>query len=61
MERAGFIRDRSSGSHVTLVHPGTGRSVTVAVHGAQDLPLGTLRGIIRDAGLTVEEFVRLLK
>ena len=52
---------RVSGSHIAVVHPDTERSVTVAVHGAQDLPLGTLRAIIRDAGLTVEEFTHLLR
>jgi predicted RNA binding protein YcfA (HicA-like mRNA interferase family) len=33
--------------------------VVVAVH-RKDLPKGTLRGIIRQAGLTVEEFLDLL-
>ena len=61
LEHAGFVFHRQAGSHVTLWNPGTRRSATVPVHGAQDLPMGTMRGIIRDAGLTVEEFVRLLR
>lgn len=61
VERAGFVFDRQVGSHVSLRHPETRRSVTVPVHGARDLPVGTLRRIIRDAGLTVEEFRSLLK
>lgn len=61
VERAGFVFDRQVGSHVSLRHPETRLSVTVPVHGARDLPVGTLRRIVRDAGLTVEEFRRLLK
>jgi predicted RNA binding protein YcfA (HicA-like mRNA interferase family) len=31
------------------------------VHSGEDLPRGTLAGILRDAGLSVEEFIELLK
>jgi predicted RNA binding protein YcfA (HicA-like mRNA interferase family) len=34
--------------------------VTVPVHSNRDLKAGTLRSIIRQAGLTIEEFSRLL-
>jgi predicted RNA binding protein YcfA (HicA-like mRNA interferase family) len=44
-----------------MLHPATKRRVSVPAHGGRDLKPGTLRGVIRDAGLTVEEFVRLLK
>jgi predicted RNA binding protein YcfA (HicA-like mRNA interferase family) len=52
---------RTAGSHHLLVHPEDPRRiVTVPVHGARDLKSGTLRAIIRQAGLTVEEFRALL-
>jgi len=38
----------------------TTRTVTVPVHAARDLKPGTLRSIIRQAGLTTEEFTKLL-
>jgi predicted RNA binding protein YcfA (HicA-like mRNA interferase family) len=61
LQRAGFIVDRTAGSHHLLVHPEDPRRiVTVPVHGARDLKSGTLRAIIRQAGLTVEEFRALL-
>jgi len=44
-----------------MVHPSRRRRVTVTVHGTEDLPPGTLHSILRQAGLTVEEFRRLLK
>ena len=57
----GFVVDRISGSHHMLVHVSDARrTVTVPFHGAQSIKTGTLRGIIRQAGLTVEEFRRLL-
>jgi len=35
--------------------------VTVPVHGNRDLPPGTLKSILQQAGLTVDELVELLK
>jgi predicted RNA binding protein YcfA (HicA-like mRNA interferase family) len=61
LQRAGFIVDRVRGSHYLLAHPGNpARAVTVPFHGAKDLKPGTLRSIIRQAGLTVEQFRDLL-
>jgi len=61
LERGGFVFNRQSGSHVILEHPETRRFASVPTHSAEDLPPGTLRGILRQAGVTVEEFRRLLK
>ena len=61
LERGGFVFRRQEGSHVTMVHPSRRRRVTVTVHGTEDLPPGTLHSILRQAGLTVEEFRGLLK
>ncbi len=61
LTRAGFVVDRIVGSHHVLAYPGdTRRTVTVPVHAGRDLKPGTLRSIIRQAGLTVEEFTDLL-
>ncbi|MFQ6132200.1 MAG: type II toxin-antitoxin system HicA family toxin [Armatimonadota bacterium] len=60
LRRAGFGVRRQSGSHVVLSDP-HGRVVSVPVHGGRDLKPGTLRGIIRAAGLSVEEFRALLR
>jgi mRNA interferase HicA len=61
LERGGFVVDRQRGSHVTLRHPLTRRSTTVPVHSGRTIPVGTLTGILEDAGLTRSEFRRLLK
>ena len=60
LERAGFAVSRTSGSHRHLVHSSDpARKVTVPVH-TGDLPRGTLRAIISQAGLTVAEFIAYL-
>jgi predicted RNA binding protein YcfA (HicA-like mRNA interferase family) len=61
LQRAGFVVDRVVGSHHVLTLPGDPtRTVTVPVHSAKDLKPGTLRSIIRQSGLTPEEFRDLL-
>lgn len=60
LERAGFHMTRQSGSHVIMRRDDPKARVTVPNH-RKDLRPGTLRSIIRDSGLTVEEFVSYLK
>jgi predicted RNA binding protein YcfA (HicA-like mRNA interferase family) len=61
LQRDGFELVRVSGSHYMLRKPGKSLcKVSVPVHGSQDLPPGTVRSIIKQAGLTVEEFTALL-
>jgi predicted RNA binding protein YcfA (HicA-like mRNA interferase family) len=61
LERAGFAIDRVVGSHHVMAHPSNPkRTVSVAVHGNRDLKRGTLRAIIRQSGLSVEEFDEFL-
>jgi predicted RNA binding protein YcfA (HicA-like mRNA interferase family) len=59
LEKAGFKVARVAGSHHVLRHP-DGRGTTVPVHPGRDLARGTLRSILADTGLTVEELRRLL-
>ena len=61
LERAGWARARStSSSHIKLRHPDRPGHVTVPVHGNRDLPPGTLKGILDQAGLTADELKELL-
>ena len=55
LERASFERD-SGGKHVVMHHP-DGRFTTIP--NDRRIKTGTLRAIIRQCGLTVEEFLRL--
>lgn len=58
LEKAGFFVTRQHGSHIILRRDEPFGRVSVPRH--KTLKAGTLRGIIRDAGMTVEEFVELL-
>jgi predicted RNA binding protein YcfA (HicA-like mRNA interferase family) len=59
LERAGFKVARVTGSHHIMRHP-DGRGTTVPVHAGRDVAKGTLRGILSDVSMSVEELRRLL-
>ena len=58
LTRAGFEVAGQRGSHVKLRT--AERVVIVPIHGSTPLRKGTLRAILRDAGIGVSEFVDLL-
>ena len=60
LEKAGFQVIRQKGSHMRMKHT-NGRVVTVPVHPGQDVGRGLLRKVLRDAELTRDEFMALLK
>jgi len=57
LQRAGFVIDHQTGSHVILYKEGR-LPVTVPGHN-RDLKRGTLHQILQTAGLTAEEFLKL--
>jgi predicted RNA binding protein YcfA (HicA-like mRNA interferase family) len=57
-EKAGWVFNRQRGSHMILVRSGIPVNLSVLDH--REIDRGLLRGLIRDAGMTVEEFNRLL-
>lgn len=59
-ESIGFVLDRQRGSHAVYYRASDGRRIVVPMHGTKDLKPGTLRGIIADLGLSVDEFVARL-
>jgi predicted RNA binding protein YcfA (HicA-like mRNA interferase family) len=58
LEQQGFLLDRSKGSHRIYFNPETKHRVVVPFH-RKDLPQGTLREILRQAGIGREELQRL--
>jgi predicted RNA binding protein YcfA (HicA-like mRNA interferase family) len=54
LQRAGFVIKRQSGSHVVLRHA-DGRQTYVAMHPG-DVPPGTFRAILKQSGLTEQQF-----
>ena len=49
---------RQTGSHVILYHPKRKKIIPVPLH-AKDIKRGLLKSIIKQAGSTEEEFLRL--
>ena len=60
LERAGFRVVRIKGSHHFMRHQTDPRRQTIVPLHRKDLPAGTLRAILRQAGLTPAEFSDLL-
>ena len=57
---AGFVETHQRGSHLYLFSKVRDLVVTVPIHGAKDIPIGTLHNIvINQAGLSVKEFDNL--
>jgi predicted RNA binding protein YcfA (HicA-like mRNA interferase family) len=59
LTRAGFFVKRQEGSHIILRRDSPFAQVVVPDH--RELDRGTLRAILRQANITVEQFVELLK
>jgi len=53
LERNGFVIKSQSGSHVKLLK---GTRCTIVPHPRKDMPIGTFQSIIKQSGLTKQEF-----
>ena len=56
--KAGWRFDRQRGSHMILTKPLMPFNLSVLDH--RELDRGLLRGLIRDSGMSVEQFLELL-
>ncbi len=56
--RAGFELERQTGSHLVLYSAARRQALSVPNH--DPVKRGTLRALIRHAGLTVDDFLKLL-
>jgi predicted RNA binding protein YcfA (HicA-like mRNA interferase family) len=61
LERAGFVFDHATGAHHYYRHPQQPALglITVAIH-RKDLKRSTLHSIIKQAGLSRQQFIELL-
>ena len=55
--KAGFVEVRQSGSHKVMRHA-DGRMTYVAMHPG-DVPTGTLKSILKQVGMSLQDFGRL--
>ena len=59
LKRAGFIEKRQKGSHLIMWHEQKRRTTIVAIH-SRDIPGPTLKDILKQAGVSEEEFLGFL-
>lgn len=60
LTRLGFYKHHQVGSHAQFKHP-NGCRITVPIHHGKDIGRRTLKGIIDDLDLSVEEFIKILR
>jgi len=60
LRKAGFLFDRQAkGSHEIWYNPSTRRRTVIPNHPGATIPRATLRAILRQAGISPEEFEQL--
>ena len=59
LKSQGFVEGDQTGSHLTLWHEGRKIAVTVPMHTGTDIGRGLAHRILKDAGFSVEEYLRL--
>jgi predicted RNA binding protein YcfA (HicA-like mRNA interferase family) len=55
VERKGWLLKRVTGSHHIYAKKGVSVILSIPVHSNRDLPIGTLRNLLKDAGLTEDD------
>lgn len=59
IEKLGFVFKRQTGSHRVYKH-NDGRRVVIPIHPGHDIPAGTVKAILKDIKIEVEEFMSYL-
>jgi predicted RNA binding protein YcfA (HicA-like mRNA interferase family) len=60
LKKLGFAEARTRGSHIILVHSERKLKAVVPFHQGNTLPIGTLKGILDDARISVDMLRELL-
>jgi len=60
LERLGFVKVRQTGSHVVLKKQSDQKTIGCVVPLHRELKLGTLSGILKQAQVSTDEFIRSL-
>lgn len=60
LKKVGFAEYHQSGSHIQMKHS-DGRRTTVPYHPSFEIRRKTLKGIIDDLDITVEEFIEIVR
>ena len=61
LKKDGWFEHHQRGSHLALRHPSKQGQVTVPMHAGKDIHPTTLKYMLKQAGITEDEFVKLLR
>jgi predicted RNA binding protein YcfA (HicA-like mRNA interferase family) len=59
LRRLGFEGPFGGGRHVFMRHPETRIKISVPVHGGRSIQVGTVAAIVKQAGVSVEDWLAL--
>ena len=59
LRRLDFAGPVAGGRHVRMIHRDTGQIIPIPMHKGKDVGVGLIRAIIREIGITPEEWNRL--
>ena len=59
LRRLGFTGPVPGGRHARMVRVETGQIIPIPIHEGKDVSVGLIRAIIREAGITPEEWNKL--
>lgn len=59
LRRLGFGGPIAGGRHSRMVHPESGKIIPIPMHGGKDISVGLIRALIREVGVTVDEWLEL--
>jgi predicted RNA binding protein YcfA (HicA-like mRNA interferase family) len=59
LRQLGYDGPIAGGRHSRMVHPESGKIIPVPVHRGKDVSPGLIRAIIREAGITPDEWLAL--
>ena len=56
LRQFGFEGPFGGGRHVIMRHPISKVKIPIPIHGNRDLPVGTIKAILREAGISPEKW-----
>jgi len=59
LHRAGFEGPFGGGKHIIMRHHQTGKKISIPIHGARDIPAGTIKAILRRAEISPKKWQEL--
>jgi predicted RNA binding protein YcfA (HicA-like mRNA interferase family) len=59
LRKLGFEGPIAGGRHSRMIHPERKLIIPIPIHGGKDVSVGLIRAIIRDVGITPQEWLEL--